>query len=234
METIEQQLNSEINSVQELLLMEAKSIVEKKYSDEEIKVIEDLASLGFTRNKEYIDYEDWKRAKNVNKYAEAYPMHKFITEGAVKKICKKYGLLLADVGDYKSDIPFENQKAIVNFRVSDEHLESSYYSGLINFEWMQRAMMPRMTWVDGQIVVERNEDTITAIDMAKKPQFSKAKNLKIIAPPSKLKMEGKKIKGHCLIDKDPIVLQPVKDGYLIVTAWGFEAKDSEVQNPRHN
>lgn len=234
METIEQQLHSEINSVQELLLMEAKVILEKKYTDEEIKTIEDLASLGFKRNKEYIDYEDWKKAKNVTKYAESYPMHKFITEGAVKKICKKYGLLLADAGDYKSDIPFENQKAIVNFRVNENDLESSYYGSFASGGLLSAMLIPRMRWVDGNIEMDYSSPS-TEIELSnKKDKFSKAKNLKIIAPPSKLKMEGKKIKGHCLIDKDPIVLQPVKDGYLIITAWGFEAKDPEVQNPRHN
>lgn len=217
METIEQQLHSEINSVQELLLMEAKAIVEKKYSEDEIKTLEDLASLGFKRNKEYVDYEDWKKAKNVTKYAESYPMNKFITEGAVKKICKKYGLLLADVGDYKSDIPFDNQKAIVNFRVNDNDLESNYYGSFASGGILSAMLMPRLRWIDGN--VEMDYGTSTEIEVKPKYKFSKAKNLKIIAPPSKLKMEGKKIKGHCLIDKDPIVLQPVKDGYLIVTAW---------------
>lgn len=233
METIEQQLHSEINSVQELLLMEAKRILEKVYSADEIKTLEDLALLGFKNSKEYREYKDWEKAKNVTKYAEAYPMHKFITEGAVKKICKKYGLLLADVGDYKSDIPFENQKAIVNFRVRKDDINTGYL-GLIDWGKM---MMPRMIYRNGMIDLDygtTDEVVITPAKTVEDSKYTKATNLKIIAPPSKLKMTGKKIKGHCLIDKDPIVLQPVKDGYLIVTAWGFEAKDPEVQNPRHN
>lgn len=231
METLEQQLNADIHSVQELLLLEAKRIVEKVYSEEEIKTIEDLASLGFKNNKEYRAYEDWKRAKNVTKYSESYPMNKFITEGAVKKICKKYGLLLADVGDYKSDIPFENQKAIVNFRIKDEDTKGGSIFELGSL-W-SAMIMPRMRYREGGLIYDSPTEEIT-ITESTKPKFSKAKNLKIIAPPKKLNMKGKKIKGHCLIDKDPIVLQPVKDGYLIVTAWGFEAKDPEIQNPRHN
>jgi len=229
METLEQQLNADVNSVQELLLLEAKQILEKVYSDEEIATLEELAKAGFKNSKEYRTYLDWQKAKKITYYSETYPMHKFITEGAVKKICKKYNLLLADVGDYKSDIPFDNQKAIVNFKVKDTDTQSnSLFS--FNFEML----MPRMIWGDRGITFEEQKKDEPETIKVKEVRFVGAKNLKVIAPPSKLKMKGKKVKGHCLIDKDPIVLQPVNDGYLIVTAWGFEAKDPEVQNPRHN
>ena len=33
---------------------------------------------------------------------------------------------------------------------------------------------------------------------------------------------------------DPVVLQPVRYGFLIVTAWGDEASDEMVVNPRNN
>ena len=34
--------------------------------------------------------------------------------------------------------------------------------------------------------------------------------------------------------EDPIVLKQVRDGYLIITAWGDEASDPDVQNERNN
>jgi len=33
---------------------------------------------------------------------------------------------------------------------------------------------------------------------------------------------------------DPVVLQPVKDGYLIVTSWGGESEDPIIINPKNN
>ena len=47
---------------------------------------------------------------------------------------------------------------------------------------------------------------------------------------------GMYVKGHKLEMSipDPIVLQPVKGGYLIVTAWGDEASDAAVVNEIKN
>jgi ABC-type molybdate transport system permease subunit len=50
-------------------------------------------------------------------------------------------------------------------------------------------------------------------------------------------MKSARVQGHKLVDiikDDPIVLQPVKEGYLIVSAWGIEASDKEVQNSKFN
>jgi hypothetical protein len=33
---------------------------------------------------------------------------------------------------------------------------------------------------------------------------------------------------------DPVVLQPVKNGYLILTAWGNESEDELVVNQKFN
>lgn len=222
--TIEEHLNADVNSVQELLLKEAEMILKKTYTGEEIETFAELSSLGLKNSKEYIRYKDWQRANQVTHYVARYPMNKFITEGAIKKICKKYGLLLAEVGDYKGEIPFDNQKAIVNFRVHEDDI--------INYtsSWMLSTLTFRMM-DDGGITRVEDEKPKEIED---KSPMKKASNLKIIAPPSKLKMKGKKVKGHTLIKKDPIVLQPVKDGYLIVTAWGLEANDDSIKNPRHN
>ncbi len=37
-----------------------------------------------------------------------------------------------------------------------------------------------------------------------------------------------------IVVPDPVILQPVKGGYLIVTAWGDEASDPDIINPIHN
>ena len=47
---------------------------------------------------------------------------------------------------------------------------------------------------------------------------------------------GMKLYGHLLRKHipDPVVLQPVKGGYLIITAWGDEASDEIVVNQKMN
>lgn len=223
MKTIEQELQDDFTSIQEALLSEAKSILKKEYSKEEIEVLSSTKKLGFGNSVEVKAFEDWEKAKRVDYYSSTYPLYKFITEGAVKAVCKKYGLLLAVAGDYKGDIPFENQKAIVNFRVHEDDLPGLGTTGV----WLH-AVLRNYPGNYDYTDPEENPKEKDASPM------KRAKNLKIIAPPSKLKMKGKKVKGHCLIQKDPIVLQPVNDGYLIVTAWGFEANDDSIKNPKMN
>jgi hypothetical protein len=55
----------------------------------------------------------------------------------------------------------------------------------------------------------------------------------IAATPDQFKVVQPARQVNWLVD-DPIVLRPVADGYLIVTAWGDEAKDPEIQNERNN
>jgi hypothetical protein len=60
---------------------------------------------------------------------------------------------------------------------------------------------------------------------------------KICAPIKDMEMKGMEVsRGYSVMKHipDPIVLQPVVGGYLIVTAWGDEASDPEVQNPKNN
>jgi hypothetical protein len=69
--------------------------------------------------------------------------------------------------------------------------------------------------------------------------------LSICAPATDFSLEGKQVKDSFLQSPssvsfatdpvpDPVVLQRVKEGYLIITAWGPEASDPLVMNERHN
>jgi len=59
-------------------------------------------------------------------------------------------------------------------------------------------------------------------------------DLQIIASRDQLNTKGMRVSGINLVKDDPIVLQRVKGGYLIVTAWGPEANDSEIKNAKYN
>jgi len=55
--------------------------------------------------------------------------------------------------------------------------------------------------------------------------------LKLIEAMAKFQHQ-KELMIHVLAD--PVVLQPVKGGYLIITAWGDEASDELVVNQKFN
>ena len=63
-------------------------------------------------------------------------------------------------------------------------------------------------------------------------------NLQICAPVKDMDSTGLEVaEGYKLQKKhipDPVVLQPVKNGYLILTAWGDEASDELVVNQKFN
>jgi hypothetical protein len=75
------------------------------------------------------------------------------------------------------------------------------------------------------------------VDPYKKEEPSKETEqaaFKICAPKKDFNTAGYEVKdGHILV-YDPVVLQPVKEGFLIVTAWGAEASDELVINHNQN
>ena len=74
------------------------------------------------------------------------------------------------------------------------------------------------------------------IDYINMDEKISGKDLLIIAPERKIDTKGKVKDGHILkIEiKDPVVLQPVNDGYLILSSWGLEASDELISNPINN
>lgn len=66
----------------------------------------------------------------------------------------------------------------------------------------------------------------------------KKEKLQICAPIKYMDIKGLELtEGYKLEKKfipDPVVLQPVKGGYLILTAWGDEASDPLVVNQNFN
>lgn len=197
--------------------------------------------------------------EKVKQYKVDYPMHRFIDGDGVQEICKKYGLLLAGVDKYKADIPEKNQNDIVNFRVIKKDIREA--SELNRFEGrLDEWIWPKKNFgIDDwgfQIVKPRRIKTnrffwTEEVDLNPKPTLDIAmgfgmammadtdtskvagKNLCILAPERMLITSGNMKQGHILLN-DPIILQPVPCGYLIVTSWGLEAADQAILNASHN
>lgn len=222
---IEQQLHDDIYSAQDLLLKEATEILNTpdKFKGEVYERLIKLHELGFRNT---IDVKETKDAFELKKrqitvkgyidyYNKTYPLYKFIDEVAVATICQKYALYITDVFRYLADIPAKNQKEIVDFNVKKKDCRE-IQRGLV---WHMQNMPSFGYHLD---------------DNKKKEEMVSGRDLQIIAPESKLDTTGMTKVGHTFVKDDPIVLQPVHGGYLIVTSWGLEAADELIVNKINN
>jgi hypothetical protein len=236
--SVDQQIYHDVYSAQELLLVESKDYLDNapNLEDEKYQRSKELFKLGFRKTAEVQDYltlYEWEsRYKYVKEcveyYSYYYPLNKFITEDAIEKVCKKYGLLLADAHDYISNIPERNQADIINFRIKAKDI-FQYADGWGThpedaWRWISSSEGYERLHEQRKQEIERRSGHLDAMI----PGFK----LKIVAPKDKLDLTGKEVVGHELRINDPIVLQKVNGGYLIVTSWGLEASDELVRNER--
>lgn len=244
-----EQIHNDFDTAGEKLLIEAKEILSKEVDCSKGKRLE---SLGFLSSKSVVEAKQLQSEKDKKKelatlieyYSIHYPNNKFITEDAVASICKKYGLLCADVSYYIGEVPEKNLKEIEAFKLRDEDMQTRSnfddYLAMAQRQAMRQAQsMMNMDWqsplglssLERQIRRPLYSQTLamptTEVTRKVKPSF------KICAPENEFNTRGLIKSGHHLIP-DPIVLQPVKGGYLIVSKWGLEGKDPSLVNEVHN
>lgn len=200
-----------------------------------------------------------KLAELVQYYNRYYPNNKFITEEQVKTICEKYGLIFGDTTMYKGFVP-ENKLAIIeNFKLRKEDSKAMWFevtenhNGVVTLplsviteddltdfgkEYMSTRSYSYIAGSDGRLDFDVYKEETA--NLFKGLKFVKAqaveKNLRICAPLKDMQIPlGKQVVGHKIQDiPDPVVLQPVRGGYLIVCAWGDEASDEIVVNQTMN
>lgn len=190
-----------------------------------------------------------------------YPNNKFITESQVKVICEKYGLVFGDTSMYKGFVPESKLSLIENFKVKEKdkvkiflEITSDHNGGKelpISFitdkdltekgiKYFGEQQLLDFFYIKDGIGYNCNLCKSEISKLFDGFIFVKAKKstnaLKIVAPAKDMQIpEGKKIVGYRIQDiPDPVVLQPVKGGYLIVCAWGDEASDEIVVNQKLN
>jgi hypothetical protein len=200
-------------------------------------------------------------ASLVEYYKANYPNNKFITDEQVKVICEKYGLVLGDTSMYKGFVPEVKLQMIENFKLKEkekneilfeiteshngDNVKLPIYS--ISSEDLSEHGLKYFKRDDSlldyfYIVGERGSHLCKkeVSDMFVGLQYVRAtrvvNKLKIVAPLKDMEIpSGKRIIGHEIKNiPDPIVLQNVRGGYLIVCAWGDEASDDIVVDNRHN
>lgn len=194
-------------------------------------------------------------------YALRYPTNKFITRQHVDQIAAKYNLVVGDTSAYTGFVPDKNLREIEafnsRFQAGDKPVEqiriTAYkYDSIRTSENSQaRALFP-----DG--LVSLNDDRLSlgssnaviypgplgkrSHELAFIDNYERVNSsAQLICAPaadmdlSQLKQQnGHWFKTTQVHVPDPVVLQPVKGGYLIVTAWGDEASDPLVVNHQNN
>lgn len=123
-------IHNDFDSAQDRLLQQARAFLNSaalpQISQSEM-VAERLINLGFKNDSQVKEAEHLRKqriekteqivktqeeAELIEYYKREYPFLKFLTENELDKICKKYGLVYAPVGNYIKDVPEKNIKEI--------------------------------------------------------------------------------------------------------------------------
>ena len=176
-----------------------------------------------------------KLSKLESYYRVKYPLYRFITKERVDKICNKYGLVVGKFKWYNGFVPEEKLLQIEQFRVDDIDC-CKYYESTYDFDLGRRISFSELP-EEVKRFFATNKNTQCTIKKGifnKKRYYNRVIDGKVmVAPVTQFNIpDGYEVNKHKItkVVEDPIILQKVKGGYLIVCAWGDEASDSEVIN----
>lgn len=226
--TIEK-IHNEFDSASEKLLSEAKAII----AGSDVLKGNRLKSLGFVQaapvgaSKEA--EEKRRLADKIEYYQIWYPNYKFITEEMVEAICKKYGLLFGEASRYIGDIPEKNISEMEAFKLRDEDKETRTNID----DYYDQYRYHQMRQFSGLGGISTSRIGYSSAPTEKKTYYFK-KPFKICAPVKDFDTKHMEVRDGYKLEYDPIVLQPVHMGYLIITKWGIEGDDASLVNEIKN
>jgi hypothetical protein len=199
-----------------------------------------------------------KDAELVEYYKRTYPFQKFLKEEQLNAICEKYGLIYAPVARFVEDVPLKNLNDIEMARPLryEDQVKNKYFVQ-VHETWHDLPKDLKKILNDGFYVDEgfRPNDgnvlhyakthggykgnysgwTIATGSGAASVTEEGYNGLFIAAPENHFDLEGAKSKGLGFFNtkktniKDPIVFRYVKGGIQVITKWGLEAEDPELQ-----
>lgn len=247
------EIHHEFETAADKLLEEAKSIITEA-STKNVDKVNRLEILGFKQASQVSELKlliqkaelSKEQIELINYYKREYPFNKFIDEEGVKTICHKYNLVCGDVSRFKGFVPEANLKQIERFKLKNNDIPFAEIFNRDTGEIIQKLNQSEIKmddWADG--MMKKEDGFYVSNENGKKylgyqHSINQAKlryannKLQICAPVKDMDISGLELKeGYKLQKKhipDPVVLQPVKGGYLILTAWGDEASDPLVVN----
>lgn len=232
---IVQEIHNEFYTAADTLLRNVQNLPNVREKSEALKSLGFIASKDI-RTADLVDVQK-QQASLVTYYAQRYPFNKFITSQQVEAICGKYNLVCGPVSIYMGDVPDEKLKQISAFKLRSEDRvvcierkiwkRGPYEETEESPNLIVRLILKLFGYCPGWVI-----PFFTAYHWRKT-----TKSLMICAPMNEMEMSvspwtrQSRILQHI---PDPVVLQPVKGGYLIVAAWGDEASDENVVNEKMN
>ena len=229
-----EEIHQLFNNAGDELIAEAERIIQK-CDNQSIERGVRMDNLGFGGTPEAIKAKkiatDKIVAENTKKVLSElsikYPTLKFIDKKTVERICKKYKLLFGDSSYYKGDIPEKNLLEIEQFKekIAIAEEDKAYF-------W----------WLLGGTIESDYASYLRGLEDSKLGYLplcgvTQLNTFKICAPAHLMDMREARLAddGYTIINKDPVVLFPIRDNiYVIVSKWGKEANDSQLQNPIEN
>ena len=238
-------IHNEFDSSTDRLLKEAKEILSRDVSTAKG---EELSNLGFVRSKASVQtreiiatkIEKEAVAKHIQYYQQQYPFNKFITEAEVERICNKYGLLCGEAEYYTGDVPDKNIKEISSFKLRNDECTKHRcgwfkYGSMFNHSYYVSSNKQDGKY--GYVTSSRWGYEIHSVADETQDFHYEKQTFKICASVKDFDMNNMRVTDGYKLDKnipDPIVLQPVNGGYLIVSKWGLEASDENLVNEINN
>ena len=246
-----EKIHNEFNNAGDIALAAAKEIIANTKIENEEKA-NSLKQFGFHATKEVVLSDKAKEVKAKKQklanaleyYSFKYPMYKFIPRHIADNICKKYSLVIGDVGQYTGFVPEKNVKQITKFFETENEINTFYYISYGG--WGMRPIQISKKEYDahiesqGRIIIEYPPYLDGYAIGQQCYHHSQNSPLKIAAPLKDMKTEGYKLSGNIFVKEipDPVVLAPLnyegEEIYCIVTAWGDEASDEMVVNEISN
>jgi hypothetical protein len=191
-------------------------------------------------------------SENIMYFKQWYPFNKFINEPEVERICKKYGLLFGEASKYIGDIPEKNLSEIESFKLRQEDMAVRYsttYEDRMFQQGLAQSMNRLMPYnpfdnfiggvasIGNHVRYDRPQyNGLAQANTGEREKFYEKPEFRICAPVKDFEIRYMRVEdGYKLYNiPDPIVLQPVKGGYLIVSKWGVEGEDIDLTNENMN
>lgn len=237
------EIHNSFDTASEKLLNDAKAILAGSY---DIEKGERLKKIGFVSAKKAVEasaivsekQRNEELAKLIEYYQMHYPNNKFITEAKTKEICQKYGLLCAETTYYISDVPEKNLSEIENFKLRQEDMNKFQCGWLSTDRGYYHISQTKTTETHyGYCKGDNWRNVIFNHTPEDVKEIYEPSPLKICASVKDFDTKNMRIEDGYKLElnlPDPIVLQPVKGGYLVVSKWGLEAEDADLVNEKMN
>jgi hypothetical protein len=224
------QIHGEFDAEYDAIVQKAMEILNPTPEDE--KLTDALKSAGFkncqnVKKMEALNADNALYEKGLY-YKQKYPLLQFITEDAFFGICKKYGLVYAPAENYTGNIPEKNAKEIVNS--GDFDMDDARIKFVIRSRLNGREDLIEKETYEYMLTSKFDSDLLRYVEPK---SYHEECVLHIAADESQFNLGGMEKNGlgyskKAVVYPDPVVFRFVDGGILIVSKWGDEANDPEL------